>query len=114
MKSYEGIFIVRADLQEDKTAKVAEEIAGEVAKAGGTVTERTLSQKQRLAYKIRKHDDGHCLILRFGIEQAALDGLNKRLKMNPGLLRHMITVYTPPPAKPPAPGAPAPEPAKAV
>lgn len=116
MKLYEGMFIVRPDLQEDQTAKVVEGISGEITKAGGTIAESTLSSKQRLAYKVRKHDDGYCLLLRFRIEQAALDGLNKRLRMNADLLRHMITVYTPAPAKPAAPAAPAPapEPAKSA
>ncbi len=107
MKLYEGMFILKPDLPEEQTAKVAEGISGEITKAGGTIVECSLSPKQRLAYQIKKHNDGCCLIVRFRIEGPAMEGLNKRLRVNPGLLRHMITVYTPPPVKP-APRPPPP------
>lgn len=120
MKLYEGMFVLRPDLPEDQTAKIAGGVSEEITKAGGTIVESTLSTKQRLAYRVRKHDDGYCLIVRFRIEGPALEGLNKRLRMNADVLRHMITLYTQPPAKPavpaateaPAAPAPAPEPAK--
>jgi len=110
LKLYEGMFILKPDLPEEQTAKVAEGISGEITKAGGTIVECSLSPKQRLAYQIKKHNDGCCLIVRFRIEGPAMEGLNKRLRVNPGLLRHMITVYTPPPVKPPPPPPPPPRP----
>jgi small subunit ribosomal protein S6 len=103
------MFILRPDLPEDQTAKIVEGISGEITKAGGTIAESTLSPKQRLAYRVRKHDDGYCLIVRFQIEQAAVEGLDKRLRMRQDLLRHMIVVYTPPAARPVAPTVPAPD-----
>lgn len=115
MKLYEGMFILRPDLPEDQTAKIAEGISGEITKAGGTIAESTLSPKQRLAYRVRKHDDGYCLIVRFRIEGPALEALNKRFRLNGDLLRHMIVLYTPSPVKPAAPVPPAvpePEPEK--
>lgn len=110
LKLYEGMFILKPDLPEDQIAKIAEGISAEITKAGGTIAESSLSPKQRLAYKIGKHDDGCCLIVRFRIEGPAMEGLNKRLRLNPDLLRHMFTVYTPPPVRPSPPAAP--EPAK--
>jgi len=114
LKLYEGMFILRPDLPEDQTKKIVEGISSEITKAGGTIAESTLSPKQRLAYKVRKHDDGYCLVVRFRVEQAAVEGLNKRLRMNQDLLRHMIVVYTPPPARPVPPVAPAPAPEPVV
>lgn len=107
MKLYEGMFMLRPDLPEDQTAKIAEGISGEITKAGGIIADSALSPKQRLAYRVRKHDDGYCLVVHFRIEGPAMEALNKRLRMNGDLLRHMIVLYTPPPAKPAAP-APAP------
>jgi small subunit ribosomal protein S6 len=94
LNSYEGIFVIKPDVAEEQTRKVAEAISGEIEKSGGKIEESTLGPRQRLCYPIAKSEDGHYLAVRFQAPPSALEGLIHRFRMQGEILRHMIVRRT--------------------
>lgn len=88
--SYEGIFIIKPDLSEDGTKKVIDGLSEEILKGGGTVDESAPMGKQRLAYRIEDYDDGYYLRVVFSATPETLVALERQLKLNQNIIRHLI------------------------
>lgn len=94
MKAYEGMFIVRPDIPEDQTGKVAEGVSAAIEGAGGKIEESSMGSKQRLSFPIGKKEDGVYLCVRFRMRPSALPDLDRTFRGNGDLLRHMILKRT--------------------
>ena len=58
MRSYEVIFIVHPDLDENALKGVVDRVQGWIAEAGGSVDKVDQWGKRRMAYSIRKQREG--------------------------------------------------------
>lgn len=91
MNNYEGLFIVKPDLKEEDVKNVFKAITDSVAKSGGAVKKEESWGKRQLAYPIKKLKEGYYYKLDFTAEPASISKFEEGCKLNPDIVRTMIT-----------------------
>lgn len=99
------------DIPDDQLPAALDRVAGFVTTNGGEVTSLNTTTvnaltlgRRRLAYPIRKYRDGYYALYHFNLEPSGVEEIERELRLNTQVLRHLITVYTPPKAKKPKKG----------
>ena len=106
MRDYEVLYIVRADLEDDKVQDIVKRVNTLIEKAGGTVERTNVWGKRKLAYEVKHQKEGSYVLQDFQIGPDGLPQLEAALKITEEVLRHLIVRK---PEKPtPAPVAPPP------
>ena len=96
-RDYELMYVVRPDLDEDGLRTAQEAVQGLVEGQGGEVLTTTPWGKRRLAYEIAGLRDGHYVIVEFRGDGAKVKELERALRINDLVIRHMITIAVPKP-----------------
>ena len=93
MRNYEIMYILKADLDEAGRANVNVDLAKLITNNGGTVnkTDESWGLKD-LAYEIKDQKKGYYVILKVSADDKALSQFNRKVKINPNVLRHLIVV----------------------
>lgn len=92
MREYETVFILHPNLDE---ARVEEEIEGVrqvILNASGEVVQVDRWGRRKLAYEIRKMNEGIYTLLRFRAEAGVLNDLERRYRLREDVLRHLTVV----------------------
>ncbi|HEX2581895.1 MAG TPA: 30S ribosomal protein S6 [Dongiaceae bacterium] len=89
MSYYETVFIARPDVTAAQVEGLADHFAGILASQGGEVRVREFWGLRNLAYRIKKNRKGHYVF--FGIEApaAAIQELERTLRLHEDVLRHL-------------------------
>lgn len=95
MRTYETLFITLPTLTEDEERAMVEGLAQIVADAGGVFAVKERMGRRRLAYPIQKHEDGVYTRFLYDSEPSVPKELDRRLRINDKVIRHM-TVYMEP------------------
>lgn len=90
MPSYELVFILNANLNEDDFSRVLGKVNDLVTKFGGTISETIPWGKRKLAYPIRKQTEGNYVLEKIQINQTALKELDANLKLSEDVLRYLF------------------------
>jgi small subunit ribosomal protein S6 len=91
MREYELIFIVHPDLEETATNEVVERIQGWITEAGGKINKVDLWGKRRLAYPIRKQNEGQYFFLHVEIDPTSVAEIERNLRFLEPVMRFLIT-----------------------
>ena len=106
MRDYEVLYIVRADLEDDKVQDIVKRVNTLIEKAGGSVERTNVWGKRKLAYEVKHQKEGSYVLQDFQIGPDGIPQLEAALKITEEVLRHLIVRK---PDKPtPAPVAPPP------
>ena len=99
MKRYECAVIfaptVGSDVLENSTKKYAEIITSR----GGSLAELDNWGKRTLAYEIQYHREGYYYFYRFQAKNDVLEELNRQLRIDENVIRHMIVRDDPKPVR---------------
>ena len=90
-RTYEVMFIVRPDLPEEETDRVISTVESSASTAGITVKNVERMGKRRLAYKVRKFQDGLYVLLTVEGPGSGLAELERRLRVAESVIKY-ITV----------------------
>ena len=90
MRSYELIFIVHPELDEDDLAAVLERVTGLVERNSGKVSRVEPWGLRRLAYPIEKQWEGQYVLMELELEPQGMAGLERDLGLVEPLMRHLI------------------------
>jgi small subunit ribosomal protein S6 len=93
-RSYEIMFIVRPDVEEPEIDKLIDTVSGYVTEGGGTVKNSRADQKmgrRRLAYTVKKFNDGFYILLVVDAPAALITELERRLRVSEQVIK-FITV----------------------
>ncbi|WP_031514310.1 30S ribosomal protein S6 [Desulfofalx alkaliphila] len=90
MRSYEVMFIIRPDLEEEATEAVVEKVTGLIEKQGGETVKVDKWGKRRLAYEINKLREGYYVVVYFKGTAQVADEMDRVLKITDEVIRHMI------------------------
>lgn len=90
MRSYELTFIVRPELDEEGVTAVTEKVTSAITALGAQVEGVKRWGKRRLAYPIRRQVEGHYVLVNAEIETSALPELERMLRLNEDILRHLL------------------------
>jgi small subunit ribosomal protein S6 len=105
-RSYELMTIFTPEVGDDQVLDQLETVTGYVRTAGGTVYQISHEApwgRRRFAYPIRHNGrdvrDGFYSVIQFDLVPGQVSELERDLKLDERVLRHMITVYEAPPIK---------------
>ena len=90
-RTYEVMYIVRPDLAEEETERVISTVESGATAAGLTVKSVERMGKRRLAYKVRKFQDGLYVLLTVEGAGGAVAELERRLRVAEPVIKY-ITV----------------------
>ena len=107
MRDYEVLYIVRADLEDDKVQDIVKRVNMLIEKAGGTLERTNVWGKRKLAYEVKHQKEGSYILQDFQIGPDGLPQLEAALKITEEVLRHLIVRK--PEKVAPTPVAPPPE-----
>jgi small subunit ribosomal protein S6 len=93
MRTYEIMFIVRPDVEEADLDKLIETFTGYVTTGGGEVKGVEKMGRRRLAYTVRKFNDGFYVLFMVAIEGNQVGELERRLRVTEQVIK-FITVRT--------------------
>ena len=109
MREYEILYIVRADLDDDKVQDIIKRVNTLIEKAGGSVERTNVWGKRKLAYEVKHQKEGSYVLQDFSFDPSRVPELEAALKITEEVLRHLIvrkpekaavaTVVAPPPAE---------------
>ena len=91
MREYELVFIVHPDLDENATNEVLERVKGWITEAGGTINNVDPWGKRKLAYPIRKQNDGQYFLLKTQMSPSFIVDLERNLRFVESVMRFLIT-----------------------
>jgi len=90
MRDYELIFIVHPDLEETAFNDVVNRVKAWVTDDGGEIVKVDLWGKRRLAYPIRKVNEGQYVLMQTRIDPDDVAELERNLRFLEPVLRHSI------------------------
>ena len=85
--TYELMFILDPDLSDEEREKIIEMVKKEIK---GEVLNVEEWEKRKLAYKINRKTEGYYVVILFQTTGDTLKELDQFLKLQEGILRHMI------------------------
>lgn len=92
MRNYELIFIVHPDLDEDALNEIVERVRGWIAEGQGEVGKVDLWGKRRLAYPIRKQNEGQYVLVEAQMDPAYCAALERNLRFLEPIMRYSLVV----------------------
>jgi small subunit ribosomal protein S6 len=92
-RTYEVMFIVRPDVQEEDLDKLIEGFSGTVTGNGGEVKSVEKMGRRRLAYVVRKFQDGQYILMNVAADGKLIAELERRLRVTEQVIK-FITVRT--------------------
>ena len=90
MRDYEVLYIVRADLDDDKVQDAVKRVNTLIERSGGTADRTNVWGKRKLAYEVKHQKDGSYILQDFQIEPDRVPELEAALKITEEVLRHLI------------------------
>ena len=108
MRDYEVLYIVRADLDDEKVQDVVKRVNTLIERSGGVAERTNLWGKRKLAYEVKHQKEGSYVLQDFQLDPARVPELEAGLKITEEVLRHLVvrkpekavaTTVTPPPAE---------------
>jgi len=90
VRSYELIFIVHPELDEDDLTAVLERVTGLIERNSGKVSGVEPWGLRRLAYPIKKQWEGQYVLMELELEAQGMAGLERDLGLVEPLMRHLI------------------------
>jgi small subunit ribosomal protein S6 len=92
-RSYEIMFILRPDIEEAEIDKIIETFSGYVTGGGGTIRQTEKMWRRRLAYTVRKFNDGFYILLIVDAPASLIHEIERRLRVSEQVIK-FITVRT--------------------
>ena len=88
---YEVMFIVRPDVEDEEADKLIESLGNTVKTGGGVVRSAEKLGRRKLAYQVRKFNDGNYILLTVEADGAVILELERRLRVTEQVIK-FITV----------------------
>ena len=86
-RTYEVMFIIRPDLQEEEIDKLISNLESQASNAGATVKNVERMGKRRLAYLVRKFIDGFYVLLTVEADGKAIHEIERRLRVSEPVIK---------------------------
>lgn len=89
MNKYELMFILDPILEDDKKTAAIETVK-EIIAADGEVSDVNIWGIKKLAYPIRKKNEGYYVVMQFTASPDLPKELDRRLKISDSFMRHLV------------------------
>ena len=95
MQKYELLYIIPAKYTEDEVKGLTDKIGMMISNTGGTIEETKVLGRRKFAYEIDHIKNGYYIMVNFEAEQAAIEKMDKTLRLSPDLMRHLLVKKDP-------------------
>ena len=92
-RTYEIMFIVRPDIEETEIDKIIETFSGYITSGGGSIKQTEKMGRRRLAYTVRRFNDGFYILLIVDSPASLIHEIERRLRVSEQVIK-FITVRT--------------------
>jgi small subunit ribosomal protein S6 len=92
-RTYEIMFIVRPDIEEAELDKIVETFSGYITSGGGAVKQTEKMGRRKLAYTVRRFNDGFYILLIVESPASLIHEIERRLRVSEQVIK-FITVRT--------------------
>lgn len=89
---YETVFIVNANLEDAQIEVIIEKTKDVILKYGGEILSVEKWGRRRLAYAIKKKNNGYYTLIEFKAPGDALARLNRFFQLEEEVMRHLVLV----------------------
>jgi len=89
MRIYEELFIVSPEAPEEEIDALVEQLRGVVTSGGGSLDKVEKWGLRKLAYRVRKHDEGYYVLLVLSSGPEAIKELERRLRVSPLVVKFL-------------------------
>jgi small subunit ribosomal protein S6 len=89
MPFYENVFIARQDISTAQVEALTDIFANLVAENGGKIEKREYWGLRNLAYRIKKNRKGHYVLFNLEAPPAAVNELERNMRINEDVLRYL-------------------------
>ena len=90
MRKYETIFILHPSLDEEAVKANIEKFKGVIENGGGTIENVDFWGKRKLAYEIKKVNEGFYTLINFEANPELPSELDRIFRITDGVIRHII------------------------
>ena len=90
MRDYEVLYIVRADVDDDKVQDAVKRVNTLIERSGGTPERTNLWGKRKLAYEVKHQKEGSYVLQDFQLDPVRVPEFEASLKITEEVLRHLI------------------------
>jgi small subunit ribosomal protein S6 len=88
-RTYEIMFIVRPDVEEAELDKLIETFSGYITTGGGTVKTTEKMGRRRLAYTVKKFNDGFYVLLIVEAPASLISEIERRLRVSEPVIKFL-------------------------
>jgi small subunit ribosomal protein S6 len=92
-RSYEIMFILRPDMDDEAIEKIIETFSGYITTGGGSIKQSEKMGRRRLAYTVNKFNDGFYILLIVEAPASLISEIERRLRVSEPVIK-FITVRT--------------------
>ncbi|MEQ8198145.1 MAG: 30S ribosomal protein S6 [Clostridiaceae bacterium] len=90
MRKYETIFVIHPSFDEEAVKATIEKFKGVIENGGGTVDNVDFWGKRKLAYEIKKVNEGYYTLFNFTANPDLPSELDRIFRITDGIVRHII------------------------
>ena len=90
MRSYKLHFIVYPEADEEGLKAIVDKITQTITAHGGQVAEVKSRGKRKLAYPIRKFEEGYDVVMQAGLELKGIQELERSLKLSEPIILYLL------------------------
>ncbi|MGB9780695.1 MAG: 30S ribosomal protein S6 [Caldanaerobacter sp.] len=90
MRSYETMYVLSPDLNEDERKGLIERFKNLIVERGGEITNFDEWGKRKLAYPIQKKTEGYYVLMNFNSSPEVSRELERVYRITDGVLRYLI------------------------
>lgn len=91
MQAYEVMYIIRPDLDEEAVKETVEKFSEIVNAHGGSDLTVDLWGKRRLAYEVKKFQEGVYVLMNFNGEARTVEELERLMKISDAVIKFLTT-----------------------
>ena len=90
MRTYETLYIIRPELEEDAVQTVATGVESLITESGGAIVRSEIWGKRRLAYEVKKCTEGIFVLVRFQADQTFVAKLEQHFRLAEDIIRDLV------------------------
>lgn len=91
VRDYELVIVVDPEVGDDGLPAIVERVNNFIQERGGSINNVDQWGKRRLAYPIKRHNEGYYVITHFSFDPQVIRALEGSLDLAEDLLRHLVT-----------------------
>lgn len=93
LRTYEALYIVTPELEDDDIRAVSQEVEALVTQNGGEIVRSEIWGKRKLAYMVKKHAEGAYILLRFTANADFITRLEGYFRLSEQVIRYVVVCF---------------------